>query len=155
MNEPESEAPLQRARKPRRIGVIGSIVGAVALGIALFHFFFGPLEQPPSVEDLVAETAVNLKNAFDAKLQGKTYEPATTPSRLDADELLRRSVIVLGFIAIVLAAVGFVQHEDWRASTVAIVLGAGAIVFQFTVLVLGAILALLLIFIVLNALGLG
>lgn len=156
MNENAVEKPATAGNgKPRKLGLAGTVIGIIALGIAIFHFFFGPLEQPPSVEEVVAETAVKLKGAFAAKLKGETYEAERRSEGLKPDDLLRHTVTVLGFVAIVLAAIGFIQHEDWRASSVALALGAGAIVFQFTVAVIGAVLAIILVVAVLGAMGLS
>ena len=137
----------------RRLGMAGTIIGLLALGAAVFHFFYGPLETPPPVEETVADLAVNLKNAITAKIEGETYQAPVEASH-NIDDYVRYGTIALGFIALALGVMGFVSKEEWRPSGAAIALGGAAITFQFTVYIAGAILCILLIYAVLSSLGL-
>lgn len=141
--------------KPRRLGLIGTLIGLLALGVAIFHFFFGPLEPPPPLETVVAETTVKLKNALAATLEGKEYVAPAQESKRGLDKLVDNAVIVLGFFALALGVIGFVQREEWRASTMAVALGGGAIAFQFAVVVVGVILAIILIGFILSAVNIS
>lgn len=145
---------MQTISKPRRLGLIGTIIGLLALGIAMFHFFFGPIEQPPALETVVAETTLNLKNALTATLEGKEYVAPSRQTQRGMDKLVDNGVIVLGFFALALGVIGFVQREEWRASSMALALGSGAIAFQFAVAVVGAILAIILIGFIISSLDL-
>lgn len=146
---------MQTTTKPRRLGLIGTLIGLAALAMATFHFFFGPIEPPPPLETVVAETTLKLKNALAATLEGKEYVAPAQNSQRGMDKLVDNAVIVLGFIALALGVIGFVQREEWRASGMALVLGGGAIAFQFAVVVVVAILAIILIGFILSALNLG
>lgn len=141
--------------KTRRLGLIGTVLGLVALGVAVFHFFFGPIEPPPPIENVVAETTIKLKEAITLKLQGREYEAPVQGKALGPDKMVEYSVIILGFVAIVLGVIGFVQREEWRPSGMALVLGSGAIAFQFAVVVVGALLAVILIGFILSTLNIG
>ena len=118
------------------LGIIGTIVGLVALGIAVFHFFLGPIEPPRSFRTVVAEVASDVKDALAAKLEGREYaqEPELGPDRM-VDAL----VIVIGFIALALGVVGLTTRERWRPNGTAIALGSAAIAFQLAIALVAAV----------------
>ena len=146
---------MQATTKAHRFGLIGTLIGLLALGAAIFHFFFGPIEAPPPLEAVVAETTANLKNALTATLEGKEYVAPARETKRGLDKLVDNGVIVLDFIAVAFGVIGFVQREEWRASLMALTLGSGAIAFQFAVVVVGAILAIMLIGFILSALDIS
>ena len=55
---------------------IGIGVGAVALLLALVHFWAGPFSPQPSLEQTVAEKAVSIRDATIAALKGETVPPS-------------------------------------------------------------------------------
>jgi hypothetical protein len=124
-----------------RLGVIGTIVGLVALGVAIFHFFLGPIEPPPSLGAVVAEVASDVKEALAAKLQGRENAPERQALDFGPDRIVDIAVIVLGFIALALGVVGFVKREEWRPSGTAIALGSAAMAFQFAIAIVADIIA--------------
>ena len=128
-----------------KLGLIGTVIGLVALGIAVFHFFFGPLESPPPIENVVAETTAKLKEAITTKLQGGEYEAPVQEKKLGPDKMVEYLTITLGFVAIVFGVISFVQREEWRPSAMAFALGVGAITFQYAVALVGAILIIIVI----------
>ena len=125
------------------LGVVGTIVGLVALGVAIFHFFLGPIEPPPPLGEVLAEVASDLKDALAAKLQGG--DPQPQPTDFGPDRLVDALVIALGFVALALGVVGFVRREEWRPNGTAITLGSAAIAFQFAIAIVAVIVALFLV----------
>ena len=83
--------------KSSKLGLIGTVIGLVALGIAVFHFFFGPIESPPPIENVVAETTAKLKEAITTKLQGGEYEAPGQEKKLGPDKIVEYLTITLGF----------------------------------------------------------
>ena len=136
------------------LGIIGTVIGLAALGVAIFHFFLGPIEPPRPLGAVVAEIASELKDAVAAKLEGREYAPESEPAPVGPDRIVDTAVIALGFIALAFGVVGFVRREAWRPSGTAIALGSAAIAFQFAIVVVGAILAILLIGYILEHLNL-
>ena len=67
--------------------------------------------------------------------------------------MARVATIGTAFVAIILAVVSFIRREDLRVGGSAAALGAGAIAFQFLAMALMAIVAVILIGVVLNAIG--
>jgi len=127
-----------KAEKKSTFGVIGMTFGAVALLLALIHFWGGPFSPRPTLEQTVAETAAAIKEATVSALKGEEA-PSPERSSIDLDRATQLTTSVLGGMAVIFGLVGFVRHESLRAAGSAAALGAGAIAFQFAVLAIGAI----------------
>jgi hypothetical protein len=143
---------METKTQARGLGFFGTLLGLLALAAAVFHFFFGPIEPPPPLENVVAETATRLKDALAASLDGREYKAPPKPTHYGIDKLIDHSVIVVGFFAVALGVLGFVQHETWRPSGAALVLGSAAIAFQFAVAIVATVLGVILIVLILNSL---
>jgi hypothetical protein len=145
---------MKSERKGKTLGTIGTILGLIAFGIGLLHFTFGPIEEPEPVESFVADTTVKLKDAISAKIKGEEYKPAKVEKSLDMDETLYKGVMLGGFIALALGAIGFSQNEEWRPCGVAFVLGGAAITLQLSIAFVGALILFLIIAAIISSLGL-
>lgn len=141
------------AQKSSTIGFVGITFGAVALLLAVFHFWAGPFSPQPSIEKTVAEKAVAIKNATVAALKGEQIEEARTPRKIDLDQSARIATSALGAVAIILGVVSFANREPLRVGGGAAVLGGAAIAFQFAVIALGAVVLAILVGSVLNEIG--
>lgn len=136
---------MNESNKPRTLGLTGTLIGLLALGLAVFHFFVGPLETPPPLESVVADQTVKIKQAITAKIKGTEHPAEPVARTVGADDMIFYAVIALGFAALTAGVLGFVQREDLRSTGAAVVLGSGAIAFQFAVVVVGAVLGAILI----------
>ncbi|PUB82725.1 MAG: hypothetical protein DBP02_13745 [gamma proteobacterium symbiont of Ctena orbiculata] len=145
---------MKSERKGKTLGTLGTILGLIALGVGLLHFTLGPIEEPVPVESFVAETTVKIKDAISAKLMGEEYKPTTVEKSLDIDEVLYQGVMIGGFIALALGAIGFSQNEEWRPSGVAFVLGGAAITLQLSIAFVGILILFLIIAAIISSLGL-
>ena len=141
--------------KTPTLGFAGIGVGAIALMLALVHFWAGPFAEQPSMEEFVAEKAVSIRDATIAALKGEEIEAPPAENSFDIDRVLDVLTSVLGGLAVILGVIGFARKEPLRPATGAAVLGGGAIAFQFAALALGMIVAVLLISAVLDSLGIG
>ncbi len=140
--------------KKSLFSLIGIGLGSLALLMALFHFYAGPLSPQPAIEDTVAEKAVAIRDATIAALKGEEREKEMVDvSSLDLDKVMSIVTAMLGGLAIILGVIGFVRHEPLRAATGAAVLGGTAIAFQFLVVALGLIVGVILIAVILSQLG--
>ena len=135
------------------LSFIGIGVGAVALLLALFHFYAGPFSPQPTLEDAIAEKAVAIRDATVAALKGEQREKKSVLADMDADKAVQLGTALLGGIAIILAVIGFAKKESIRAAGGAAILGSGAIAFQFLTIALGAIICAILIAAVLSQIG--
>ena len=144
----------EKKSNTNKFGLPGVAIGIIALGMALFHFWLGPISPPPPMEVTIADHAVKIKKAVEAKIKGEKYKAPPTPSnRFDGDRMFDVATIAAGFLAIILAVVSFIRHESIRVSGSAVALGGGAIAFQFLTVALGVIIFVILIAIVLNQIG--
>ena len=135
------------------IGFIGIAIGAVALLMAITHFWMGPISPQPSVEKTVAEKAVAIKNATIAALKGEKIEENVPPNTIDLDQGVRITTSILGGLAVILGVVSFANREPFRVGGGAAFLGGAAIAFQFAVIALGAIVLAILIGAVISQIG--
>ena len=138
-----------------KISLFGIGVGAIALLLALVHFWSGPFTEKPPLEQKVAEKVVAIKDATLAALKGEEFQAKPQPSGYDLDQILSIATALLGGIAMILGVVAYAQKEPMRAAGGAALLGGAAIAFQFLALALGAIILVLLISAVLGSLGIG
>jgi hypothetical protein len=136
--------------------MLGIVVGALALGVGILHFFLGPISPPNPLEEVVADQAARIHAAVVAKVKGQEA-PAPEPetSRFDPDRIVSSGSAVAGFVALMFGVVAFVRREDIRMTGSAAALGAGAIAFQFVLIALGAIVLAIMIAGALSALASG
>jgi hypothetical protein len=137
------------------IGVIGVCLGVLSLGMALFHFWYGPIDKHLTLEDAVAEQALSLKDRVISKIKGDTTTQYAPKRKFNKDEIFDFVIVGFAFAAIVFAVISFVKREEKRACIAATLLGFGAITFKFLTIALGAIVFVILVAVVLNSVGLS
>ena len=142
------------AAEKSTFGLIGIGVVAVALMLALVHFWAGPFSPQSTLEQIVAETAVSIRDATVAALKGKTVpEPEPITSGYDLDKVASVATATLGGLAVILAVIGIALREPVRPASGAAALGVGAIAFQFAAMALGIFVLVILGSAVLGSLG--
>lgn len=143
-------------RKRSIFGFIGIGVGAIALMLALVHFWAGPFSPKPTLEVVVAEKAVSIRETTIALLKGEEIVvPKPEESGYDLDEIASVATAVLGGLAVILAVLGAAFKEPRRVAGGAAALGVGAIAFQFAAMALGVLVVVILIAAVLGSVGGG
>ena len=136
-------------------GLVGLVVGVVAFGLALAHFWAGPFSPKPPREEVVAEKAVKIRDAVVAKLKGEEKAAPARAQAFDTDRVVTISTIVASFLAIVLAVVSYIRREDKRISGSAVALGGVALAVQYLAVAIGAIVLAILVAAVLSKLDFG
>jgi len=136
------------------LSFLGIGVGAIALMLAIVHFWAGPFSPQPTLEQTVAEKAVSIKQATLAALKGEEA-PAPQSRSIDTDQAISIATAMLGGLAIILGVIGYAKKEPMRVAGGAAVLGGSAIAFQFAVIALGAIVLAILVAAVLSQIGIG
>ena len=147
MTERASSSPLT---------LVALILGILAFGAALGHFYLGPIDPPPTLEDVVAEKAVAIRDSVVARLKGEEPETRSTPAwmkEMSRDDMLRNAIMAAAFLALVLASIGYIRREDGRIAASAVMFGTFAIAFQFLVIALGVLVLVILIAVVLGEIG--
>ncbi|WP_428408595.1 hypothetical protein [Hyphococcus sp.] len=132
-----------------KLGYIGIAFGAASLLLALVHFWAGPFAPQLSLETVVAESAVEIREAAIRALRGEEAETKTV-SEWDIDKTTQVVVALLGGLAIIVSLVGFVRHEPKRRVFAGAALGLTAITFQFFIWLAAVLIIVLLISVVLE-----
>lgn len=136
-------------------GIIGIIIGSVALLLSLLHFWAGPFSPKPTLESVVAEKAASIRKAAIDALKGKEPVKKTFVSTWDADKVTDVITALLGGIAIILGIISFAKREQNRVAGGAAALGVSAIAFQFIAMYAMVLLVVLLICAVLSGFGIS
>ena len=111
-------------------GIIGIVVGSIALLLSLIHFWAGPFAPKPTIESVVAEKAASIRKAAIDAIKGKEPEKRTFVSKWDADKITDVITALLGGIAIILGTIGFDRKEQNRIVGGAAALGVSAIEYE-------------------------
>ena len=148
MNE-EKKVQMNR---PASFTLIALVLGMVALAGSVGHFWLGPIEPPPKLEDSIANHAVKIRNKVVAKLKNEDVPRETYQRTWDADQIAMASIAGTSVLAIILSVIGFVRHEPVRMVGSAAVLGGSALALQYLVIAIGAIVFAIILAAVLNGL---
>lgn len=133
-------------------GLVGVVVGVVAFGLALAHFWAGPFSPKPLLEEVVAEKAGKIRDAVVAKLNGEEKSAPAQAQSFDIDRAVTITTIVASFLAIVLAVVSYIRREDKRVTGSAMALGGMALAVQYLAVAISVIVLAILVAAVLSKL---
>ena len=131
----------------------GLAAALLALAVAAGGPWLSELLEPPKppIDEVAANLAGRIKDRIAAKLRGRTYEAPPPKALFRWSRWLPGLAVGLGVLGCGLGVVGFIRREDVRLSGSAVALGIGAVVFQYALLLAGAILFLLLIALIASA----
>lgn len=117
-----------------RYAFAGIVFGAIALLLAVVHFWAGPFSGADPLEQTVATRIEGVRDAAIAALRGEEHrnDPGMLAG-IDLDRTARIAAAVMAALAIVLAVVGFARGETRRAAGGALLLGGIALTFQYFV----------------------
>jgi hypothetical protein len=137
---------------PARFGLVALVLGMLALTCSVGHFWLGPIEPPPLLEDSIADQAVKIRDKVIGKLKGVDTPPDVFRKSWDADQVAMATIAGASLLAILLAVVGFVRHEPIRMVGSAAALGGSALALQYLVIAVCAIVCAIILAAVLNGL---
>lgn len=134
-------------------GGIGLILGLVALAAAFLSPQIAEAIDPPKppLEQVAVDLASRIVEAAKAKATGEEYQPAVVSRELPS-RFIYPAVVALGMIAAAFGVAAFIRSEDRTMACGAIALGVGAAVVQWSMMMLGAILLILLVVAVIGVL---
>ena len=144
-----------KGRGPVTVGLVALFFGMLALTGSVGHFWLGPIETPPALEDTIADEAVKIRDRVVARLKGDVTTSERISSRWGADRIALTSIAGLGVLAILLGVVGFVRHESVRVVGSAVALGGSALALQYLIIAVCAIVFAIILGAVLNGLDFG
>jgi TRAP-type C4-dicarboxylate transport system permease small subunit len=145
---------MNTATGKHRLGMIATLFGCLAVIAAVLPTWVLPLVLPPDpIDKVFVGTAQKVTDRVIVK--SKSVEHPVPARKTNWYSVFSVAAITLGVLALVMGAISFVAHEPWRFAAAAGALGVGAIIFQFSLLVAGALIAILFISVILNALDLS
>lgn len=131
---------------------IGLLFGALALLLALFHFWAGPFTPHATLETLVAGKITSVREAAISALMGNPVQEVKAAKTWNIDIILTLSTSMLAVVAIVLGVIaGFYKENRWGVRA-ALFFGLGVLTFQIAMFWLSVLLVVLLIVMLASAL---
>jgi hypothetical protein len=145
-----------KGTKKRLAAGIGLIIGLVALAAAFLSPQIAEAIDPPTppVEQVAVDLASRIIDAAKAKAIGQEYQPTAAARELPS-RFIYPAVVGLGMIAAAFGIAAFIRSEDRTMASGAIALGVGAAVVQWSMMMVGAILLILLVVAVIGFLSGG
>ncbi|MFB6417663.1 MULTISPECIES: hypothetical protein [Bradyrhizobium] len=141
----------------RRLGIIGSIVGVLALIAAVLPHWVVPIVFPPPPADkVIVDTGQRLKDRVIAKVKGVEYQAPKVEKSTGRSwsETASVTAISLGLLAILLSVLSLIFREDRLLAAVAATLGTGAIAIEISFFMIGALILIAILYVVGNIIGL-
>jgi hypothetical protein len=122
-----------------KIGIIGLIVGIIAVGLAIFQNDLRPQEPPqepkpvPTLKELAVEAG---KKVINDKILKKEEDPPPVEedSLVSPRDRIGLTYMILGFLAMVLGIVSWVKKDHIRISGGSISLGLMAVAWQYVMI---------------------
>jgi hypothetical protein len=145
------------ALPPRRFGMIGCIVGLLAIITAVLpHWVIPIIYPPPPVDQMIVDTGHRLKQRLIARVKGVEYQaPQREKSNAERwNEGLEIGAVSLGLLAIVFSVCSLLFREERILAGVSAALGAGAIAFELVIVAMGALILIAIIYVIMDHLSL-
>lgn len=139
-------------KRTNTLGITGCIISFVALVAAFLSPQIAKSIDPPAkpVEASAVDFALKLKDVAAAKIKGEEYQP--TPQEKKPSSYLFSAVIGLGMVGTGFGLGSLIRGERKSISSSAMTLGITAAIIQWSLLIAGAIVFILLVAVVLREL---
>ncbi|WP_316231180.1 hypothetical protein [Bradyrhizobium sp. SZCCHNR1051] len=133
----------------RRLGIIGCVIGLVALVAAVLpHWVLPVIDPPPPIDKVIVDVGHRVKERLMARIKGVDYQaPVRETSWTDLlHQQLPVAAVSLGLLAIILGVVGQLRREERHVAAMATTLGGCAIAVQLSFLLMGALIVVAIIY---------
>ncbi|MBR0950058.1 hypothetical protein [Bradyrhizobium canariense] len=141
----------------RRLGIIGSIVGVLALMAAVLPHWIVPIVfPPPPADQVIVDTGHRIKDRVIARVKGVEYQAPRIEKSAGRSwsEAASATAISLGLLAILLSVLSLIFREERLLAGVAAILGTGAIAVEISFVMIGALILIAILYVVGNIIGL-
>ncbi|MGT2436961.1 hypothetical protein ACU4GH_15040 [Bradyrhizobium betae] len=141
----------------RRLGIIGSIVGILALMAAVLpHWVVPILFPPPPADQVIVDTGHRIRDRVIARVKGVEYQTPKVEKSAGRSwsETASVTAISLGLLAVLLSVLALIFREERLLAAVAATLGTGAIAIEISFVVIGALILIAILYVVGNIIGL-
>lgn len=152
-----ASATTSSAAPSRRLGIIGSIVGVLALMAAVLPHWVVPIVFPPPPADkVIVDTGHRIKDRIVAKVKGVEYQAPKVEKSAGRSwsETASVTAISLGLLAILLSVLSLIFREEQLLAAVAATLGTGAIAIEISFIMMGALILIAILYVIGNIIGL-
>jgi hypothetical protein len=152
-----SSAASSSAVPSRRLGIIGSIVGVLALMAAVLPHRVVPIVfPPPPADQVIVDTGHRIKDRVIARVKGVEYQVPKVEKSAGRSwsETASATAISLGLLAILLSVLSLIFREERLLAGVAAILGTGAIAIEISFVMIGALILIAILYVVGNIIGL-
>ncbi|QDP23204.1 hypothetical protein [Bradyrhizobium cosmicum] len=152
-----SSVATSSARPSRRLGVIGSLVGVLALMAAVLPHWVVPMVfPPPPADQVIVDTGHRIKDRVIARVKGVEYQAPKVEKSAGRSwsETASAAAISLGLLAILLSVLSLIFREERLLAAVAATLGTGAIAIEISFVMIGALILIAILYVVGNVIGL-
>ena len=141
----------------RRLGIIGSIVGVLALMAAVLPHWVVPIVFPPPPADkVIVDTGHRIKDRIVAKVKGVEYQAPKVEKSAGRSwgEIASVTAISLGLLAILFSVLSMIFREERLLAAVAATLGTGAIAIEISFVMMGVLILIAILYVIGNIIGL-
>ena len=144
-------------RKVKPAGIAGLAIALVALAAAALSPWALDAIQPQTkpIDEVAADLAGRITDRLVAKAKGQEYIAPVEPQRADWSKWYSGSVIGAGVLAVCIGVIGLVCRHDGRLNLATVAVGTSAIILQYALMIVVALLLILLVGLILSALGGG
>ncbi|MCA1364753.1 hypothetical protein I6F14_27345 [Bradyrhizobium sp. IC3069] len=145
------------AMPSRRLGIIGSIVGVLALMAAVLPHWVVPIVFPPPPADkVIVDTGHRIKDRIVAKVKGVEFKAPDLEKSAGRSwsDIASVTAISLGLLAILLSVLSLIFREERLLAAVAAALGTGAIAIEISFLLMGVLILIAFLYVVGSIIGL-
>lgn len=138
-----------------KFAIAGIVIGLLSVLAGSMHFFLGPIEKAPTLENVVQEKTAALKDAIIAGIKGEKPEAEVGAQRrqFTSDDIARAATVGVGVLALALGIVGLIRREPMRESITALIVGSAAVVVPFAIYIVMMILGMMLIVAIIGTIG--
>lgn len=119
---------------PRHWGLWAVVCGALSMVLIFVQMALLSNQETASVGQQIGQIAGDIKRSAWQSFFGISptpKEPEPVPFSMQAFEVLFVVTPIVAGVAIILAAISLLKHENWRFGFYGISLGIGAMMFQF------------------------
>ncbi|WP_063685889.1 hypothetical protein [Bradyrhizobium stylosanthis] len=152
-----ASATTNSAVPSRRLGIIGSMVGVLALMAAVLPHWVVPMVfPPPPADQVIVDTGHRIKDRVIARVKGVEYQAPKVEKSAGRSwsEAASATAISLGLLAILLSVLSLIFREERLLAGVAALLGTGAIAIEISFVMIGALILIAILYVVGNIIGL-
>jgi len=152
-----SSVATSSAQPSRRFGIIGSIVGVLALMAAVLPHWVVPMVfPPPPADQIIVDTGHRIKDRVIARVKGVEYQAPRIEKSAGRSwsETASATAVSLGLLAILLSVLALIFREERLLAGVAATLGTGAIAIEISFVAMGVLMLIVILYVVANIIGL-